>query len=83
MKVSVNGVKLNRWYVYCYIDMSATALFLGIFDTWLSLKDFWDILTKVYPQQDVFVREEQLEESVTMDLAAAPEYSRLAVEQVE
>lgn len=83
MKVSVNGIKLNRWYVYCYIDMSATALFLGIFDTWLSLKDFWDILTKVYTQQDVFVREEQLEESVTMDLAAASEPCRLAVNQME
>ena len=78
MQISVNGAKLNRWYVYCYIELTGEYVFLGIFDTWLSLKDFWDILTKIYKQKDVFVREKQIEESATMVMATATESAGLA-----
>ena len=56
-QVTVGSIKLNRWYVYCYPNTDGIPLFLGIFDTWLPLKEFWDIITKVYTQQDIFVRE--------------------------
>ena len=77
MKVSVNGIKLNRWYVYSYNDETGITMQVGVFETYLPIKEFWDLLTQIYKERDIFVREEPIEESIAMDMAVTSESSGL------